>query len=848
MAEEYPNYRRISDQAALLANIDYINEKYKSSFTEEGQFGRILKINSKEQDKEPEVSINSLYNFKDFIKASSKLTSADLSFLIPYIKIYKTLPNQEAKLIPFNNFYPKKAIESMTNSLSDRGFQANLSSVEIISQGKDTATTFLYGLKLKIVFDSIATLFTDNSPYLELFGSNKGTKGNINPDYFQIVLKFGWNASTIEAAKEMGINAKDISLFTSLSESSLVLHYIMHKINLNEDGSAVLDIEYNGALDSISKNGNEINILASQYIQKLQNLEKEITEIQNNIKNSGCKVEIENNTDNSVKEVKVVDKDGAEVKGTYDKQKENLKNKLNEQNKQVQAGKEEFLNSMINGISDCYLNGRMPSLSIDKSIYETLSKIINEKKGGDGEEGANTADQVKRTAQSLQASKLDLVSTTLGSAEKSISSTTEGRFAGASGDIEYFKDLTLQESKILGSDGKPATIPKYNIKFFTFGALMKHIKSIMTRSGNNVILAATSVPIAFFGDGSPVDKNTIIQNPNYQMLIDNGLDAKGNYFILKNKISKINIAEIPIALSTFKTWFLDNIVSQNLTNMTLSRFLDLCVNDLLKLALMPDNQDYIPKQNIKFKYMLDKVFFKDYGYSKINSSFKELENGNVSIIDLTRNTKNKDLNESLGYNVVLFYCTPLFVSRKANFEKDISQGVPHFFYGNSNGNIKKITFREETIPHFKEANIQAQVERTPWKPSIFLRGKYNVLIEMYGTVNYKMGSLIYVSPTFTGVMNKQTALEYGIGGYYVIVSIKHTIESGKYETTIEANWVARGDGKITNLHDIPYQVFKVGEKFQTDAAKLAEANKEYERGKAEKLQGFAPSNEIGPKY
>jgi hypothetical protein len=162
--------------------------------------------------------------------------------------------------------------------------------------------------------------------------------------------------------------------------------------------------------------------------------------------------------------------------------------------------------------------------------------------------------------------------------------------------------------------------------------------------------------------------------------------------------------------------------------------------------------------------------------------------------------------EAVNKNVVIFYAVPKHNARISNIKKDLEDGIPHFFYGQNKGIVNKITFREESIPFFKEANIQSQVDRKPWRPGIFLRSKYNVVIEMMGTVNFRVGSMVYISPSFPGVINTAEPIDYGIGGYFVIVSINTEIESGKYTTTLECNWVATGTGEYTDLSHLPFKV------------------------------------------
>jgi hypothetical protein len=69
--------------------------------------------------------------------------------------------------------------------------------------------------------------------------------------------------------------------------------------------------------------------------------------------------------------------------------------------------------------------------------------------------------------------------------------------------------------------------------------------------------------------------------------------------------------------------------------------------------------------------------------------------------------------------------------------------------------------------------------------------------------------MIYLSPSFPGVINFGDPIDYGIGGYFVVISIKTSIESGKFITTLEANWVATGTGDYSDLRDLPFKVIKL---------------------------------------
>jgi len=103
------NFRRISDQAALIQNIDKMKSAPGGRYNvpEWSVYVSGLEISNAEQKEVDGISVNKLYNFKKFIEQYNKLTPASLSLLNPYIEIYKIYEDESQRLIPFNNFFPK---------------------------------------------------------------------------------------------------------------------------------------------------------------------------------------------------------------------------------------------------------------------------------------------------------------------------------------------------------------------------------------------------------------------------------------------------------------------------------------------------------------------------------------------------------------------------------------------------------------------------------------------------------------------------------------------------------------------------------------------------------------------
>lgn len=802
-ALEEVNVRRLIDQAALMQNIEKIKtEGVKFDDIAGGPYVNGISLNDSENENNIGTIINKIYNFKEFIEAYNKLTPASLSAIVPYIEIWKIYEDGLETIIPFNNFYPKSAIDAITSNASDRGHQANLLNVEFVSQGKDTATMFIQQVKLNIILDSIQTLFNDNSKYIELFNPPKKhdyKRGDFDDKYYQIKLKFGWKFDESNIPAGLDLKPAEIKKFTDVSGTDLFLNYVMHKITINEDGSVSLQIEYIGSLEMQSKNSFKLNVLSNEKTEKLNEISQTIKNIEESLDTRGLRAEPQTDKDGNVTSVKIVDKStGKETTSSGDQ--EQLEKYYKQQDTQQQNNRPEFIKSIFDNISKQYFKLGMPLLQIDYDYYINIKNIT--------QNFTNKRPSERKTA--IEELNNIRIKKTFGSKitfplDENLQIT----------DIEkYLSELNFKK---INQESKEEEKNIYNIPFFTFGRLLKAIQSLGNKNGteSDFIILASDCDIANFGDGNFLTPQELAQKPDYQMLVDNGLSEK--MVVLKNTITSVNILQLPIALSTFKYFIYKNITSQNLTQMSLINFLNLLINDLLNLVVKSSNEDYIPKQNIQFKFNLERIqinknnnFFQ---LIKSNQGLKEILNKQklLNVKDYFTNIGLTADSNIIKKNIITIYSIPKYNTRKSDFVKDTDAGIPHFFYGQNKGIINKITFREESMPYAREANIQTQVDKKAWKPGVFLRGKYNVLIEMLGTINFRVGTIIYISPSFPGVLNYDEPIKYGIGGYFIILSIKTNIESGRYITSIEANWVATGTGEYTDLSHTPFTIIRLPE-------------------------------------
>jgi hypothetical protein len=824
--EEEGQEKKTFDQTILMQNLPFLTNEYLSPF---GKLNaKIVKLTDT-KDEDIGCDINLIYKFEDFIKSFNNLNSADLSNLVPYIELYKIYPETGIKRqFNFNNYFPRKAIDSITGTGSDRGFQANLKNLQLDSQGKDPATMYQYLVKMKFTFDSIQALFDENNKYTELFTAAKelkGLRGNADPKYYKILLKFGWNVNN-NFPGNLNIHEKDLQSFVDGSHGELYINYIKHTLNIQEDGSVELDVEYIGTLESEARNPHIINIIEPSTVEEIKRLDQIISDTEETLrKRYGEGLEIVKEYDDKTNQIKKIELKLPDLDATFgdtkditDKEQDLvalLQSSIDKKNNLEKTSRESFITKILDNLQKMYIDpnknirggGTIPFFRILRKEYEERKKYIELFK----QEIINSKFQ-QNTLKNIINNSFVMPAPGVSPYEAYPNAFLTKKDPLNTRD--YYEYLFLQEP-----------LDDYRlVRYFTFGTLLKAL-----RLNKSFLIVGCDVPISSFDFtksstqlnsgivGSDLN-SSIFSQPDFKKYKDIDIKNSNSSFVYEYKIKQTNILDLPISMSTFKHWFTNHIMSSDRYYMSLISFLNSCVNDLLPSVVQPTTDDYYPTQNLKFKYHMDRV-----SISKENPLYKEArknESGELTKIpsfsvkkqstpfDFIKDIRSTDVENKIEVNFIMLYAVPKYFQRKRDITKDFQTGIPSFYYGNKNSVINKIVFKENTIPYLKEAAIQKQVEGTKWRPGVFLRGLYNVSLECMGVTYFRPGTIFYVSPSFTGVKDLSDPISLGIGGYFMLVSIKLVIEAGKFITSLEGIWVSTGDGMITDLSGAPLKIFR----------------------------------------
>lgn len=365
------------------------------------------------------------------------------------------------------------------------------------------------------------------------------------------------------------------------------------------------------------------------------------------------------------------------------------------------------------------------------------------------------------------------------------------------------------------------------VPYFYLGDLIDIVMSTMFSKSNvaqandpegflNKNLRVLLGDITFYDYGQLEDSGIVVQTP--------GRTSGQTRRVYTGKTRQVNIANIPISFRVFMQWFYENIIEPQVQDMDFKTFIDKIINDLVVRAIGGEYRFFAPRQTANMHY---KVFSESRKPSR-EQVFKDADAG----VKRGKAAGNTSPTASGWYDPVGldalskhpfggFSSRDLYNKRTADdevdsylliygsterpwdlnsryYEEDKKRGIHHLYFGNEKGLVKDMKFERDDIPGLREANLAAQISENR-QPAKIMREKYNVNIQMIGNNIFDLGQKVHITPySQQGAVGRKALLDIGIGGYFDIHYYENKIESGMFETTIKAQWVARGDG-ILNI-------------------------------------------------
>ena len=262
----------------------------------------------------------------------------------------------------------------------------------------------------------------------------------------------------------------------------------------------------------------------------------------------------------------------------------------------------------------------------------------------------------------------------------------------------------------------------------------------------------------------------------------------------------VNLAWIPISVKAFSNFWLSAVVKNKETSYTLDRFLKDIINmlviDVLRNSCGEEKKredkevdvckgkEVAPRVHPAMAYISTSRDAE--GNKKLNPGFQ------LDAKDLAKALAPAHKTADKLDNYVLIYALNEDIKWGPETAGDIesfnkSRGIFHLFIGRDRGIVKNMSFSRLDDPNLRASNI---IKQTDEKSLIPIREPYNVTIEMMGNTLFIPGQKVFVTPSIVGLGKGTNSLaaQLGLGGYYMIIKVGSTIESGEYTTEMEGIW------------------------------------------------------------
>lgn len=262
----------------------------------------------------------------------------------------------------------------------------------------------------------------------------------------------------------------------------------------------------------------------------------------------------------------------------------------------------------------------------------------------------------------------------------------------------------------------------------------------------------------------------------------------------------VNIADIPISSKVLSQYFFENIIQTQSISLPISQLLNSIIGKLYPACL--NNHLYRDASNLHDPVNVKSITMSgaDLSSQKVNSDVDIREGVDV----LSKKNSSRSFADDKEYFVIYSdMATKQSVSRAGDRASDTKSGVYHFNMSKDRGMLKSVDFSQVSVQYRKEALMLESV-------SLFdeLKMPYNVSISMHGNTMFLPGSMIYVNPSSIGFGDprnpRSAASRLGLGGYYIIVSVKTSYNGGMLSTTLDArhqDWASDGD-RIDTLQEM----------------------------------------------
>ena len=637
--------------------------------------------------------------------------------LVPHIKIYRVVyaPGtpfriQAIQELPFKNFVPEEDITAMleggygrTSGAGIKSFQWNLVGVNPAEVDNNITAN------LTMHFQSLYDLFRYNlgpsgyqggivgqPGYLDLIIQPRAATapgsapGSPNPDRpcesthhqmyngvdFRIKAVVGWSTppgfDSLDIPGYSAAKLAELKTAIDATRIGLFLQVTRHEIDFNEDGSLTLSIDYQAALSG-KLTSPIADIFAGETHWRARALNRDGSEsAQRQSEIEGLETEYQDVIEDEAAAANVGDE---AAEGAAAEEADALAKDIEKLKRHQRYIKYHSV------LEPLYKDDKIYTIPIQaKELYE--GRLNN----------PNLTAQ-ERAQLAVERTRTNLTITTPGAVDESFLNDVAERRSGTNEDPPDDGSFQWRHE-----DGKDIIL----INFFYLGDLIDSILSRLSHlgtDGNFQLLLGDvevidplqafqveSVNIACGGDSTAVKKLSEV----------NPLKHRG----LNNITLRTNIADLPISLDLFRSWFKSTIIAHDISEYYLLHFIcDIC-QDLISHSLSSGCY------NNEFNYMINFA----------TNTFDLSKSFQGALVSLERCGRREGhcrqaecTNQDPGsqpLSTLVMYCRDSTPKATAVPADDLKKGIYHYYMGASCGLVKSVNFTRHDQPHLREAKIQ----------------------------------------------------------------------------------------------------------------------------------------------
>tara|TARA_R110002020_G_scaffold405038_3_gene615084 strand:- start:2088 stop:5066 length:2979 start_codon:yes stop_codon:yes gene_type:complete len=259
---------------------------------------------------------------------------------------------------------------------------------------------------------------------------------------------------------------------------------------------------------------------------------------------------------------------------------------------------------------------------------------------------------------------------------------------------------------------------------------------------------------------------------------------------VSGKVRNIDLADVPVSFNYFNAWWYDNVISANKTVYPLQTFLKDIATKLLNNVLSPKR--YGPDFGRRLQVNITSVMLPN--NHQLTREWREnkgriKERISIPKVFQRRRSRRGGSNWSQWLYMSVGGGNTQKAKLRGNLEEDENRNIPHLFLGADTGVIKDIKFSKMKFKGLQRSVLERNYKKGNPHDSLFFSDIYNTDIQLLGNPVFNQNMMIYVDPRamglgITDIDPRPFMAELGIGGYYRITKITHNFEPTAFTTTL----------------------------------------------------------------